>query len=637
MLRSAENARRSNPRLTVPAKIAWLRERLGSLGTQISDKTLTTLLTVDPSTLRDIEDTSLRIVTSWMSKEIREDPADVRVVKKAVAADAQRLVAVPDVAMAVAEVSQGSIRPNQLFNEERTAARQERARATVPPSYGLVMRGEPVITKGETVLPEHIQKFEALGLRRPKLDWRTVTCITAFVAVVVLLVTGYLWRYYPDVYASTKALWLLALIVVVSTLMLRIGGSMLGIPLTPAQVGYLGILWVVTAGMFITVLVNQQVAVLITALLSIVVSMLLNNELRYASSAFLTSLVAIYSVANIRDRYDQMKAGGALAAIGLLLVWVTGGIAGDEISDMLVGSFFATVLIPAAAMVLFFFGTVPLERPFDRTTHISLLELADTNRPLLRRLVMEAPGTYTHSMAVGHLAETAAEAIAADSLAARVAAYYHDIGKIRRPHFFIENQRVENVHDRINPTLSTLVITSHIKDGIEIAREFRLPKIVQDVIAQHHGTSLVQYFYSQFADEQDPSTALEQQFRYGGPKPCTKEAAIVMLADSVEAASRCLDKPTPGKIEMLINRVVSDKLRDGQLDECELTFKEVSGITSAFVRALIGTMHARIEYPDALSAEGRKLVANGSADSEPAEDSGEDAPAEEPGPTAAAG
>ena len=636
--RTVESARRRFGRQQVARAIPDIRSKLGSLlGSQVSDQTLGVLLTVDPSTLREIEDNALRVVTSAMTREIHEDPADVRTARKMVMAQAAGLSDNAAVARAVGEVSQASIRPNQIYNEERTLARQEQARDSVPPTYGLIVRGEPVIQKGERVLSEHIEKFEALGLTRPMLDWKSIACTTLFVSLTVALVTLYLWRYHPDVYASTKTLLLLALIVLVSTFFLRIGGSMLGIPLSPAQVGYLAILWVVTAGMFLTVLVSQQVALLIAALLSIVVSMILSNELRYAASAFLTSLVGIYSVANIRDRYDQMRAGGGLALVGVLLVWITGGIANDPLKDMLVGTFYAGVLVPAAAVLLFFFGTVPLERPFGRTTHISLLELADTNKPLLRRLVMEAPGTFTHSMAVGHLAETAAEAIDADPLAARVASYYHDIGKMRRPHFFIENQRVENVHDRMNPTLSTLVITSHLKDGIDIAKEFRLPKIVQDVIAQHHGTSLVQYFYSQFAGEQDPSTALEQQFRYGGPKPQTKEAAIVMLADSVEAASRCLDKPTPTKIEMLVNRVVAEKLRDGQLDECDLTFREVSKITSSFTRALIGTMHARIEYPDAASPEARKTAVNGNTDSEQPKDTGEAAPDEEPGPTAAIG
>ncbi len=636
-LQTVESYRRAGGDLSVADKVVAIRAKLGSQpGTEVSDRALITLLKVDDAAMRKIHDDAVRLVSAAMSHPIFEDPANVRETRRGVVAEARKLISNPAIAAAVAEISQACIVPNQSYDEEHTRVLQEQARAEVRPIITQVNRGDVVIRKGDVVSPEHIEKFEALGLRHPRVDWQSIASITVFVTLTVALVTLYLWRYYPEVYASTKTLWLLAIIVLFSTFALRLGGSLLGIPLSPEQVGYLAILWVVAAGMFLTVLVNQQVALLITALFSIVISMILNNELRYAASALLTSIVGIYSVANIRDRYDQMRAGGALAIVGVLLVWITGGIANDTVSEMIKGTFYAGVLIPAAAVMLFFFGTVPLERPFQRTTHISLLELADTNRPLLRRLVMEAPGTYTHSMAVGHLAETAAEAIGADSLSARVASYYHDIGKMRRPHFFIENQRVENIHDRMNPTLSTLVITSHIKDGLEIAKEYRLPKLVQDIIAQHHGTSLVQYFYSQFTGEQDPSTALEQQFRYGGPKPRTKEAAIVMLADSVEAASRCLDKPTPTKIEMLVNRVVAEKLRDGQLDECDLTFREVSKLTASFTRALIGTMHARIEYPDT-TAEGRKTAANGSADTEQPEDSGEAEQAEEPGPTAAAG
>jgi hypothetical protein len=330
-----------------------------------------------------------------------------------------------------------------------------------------------------------------------------------------------------------------------------------------------------------------------------------------------------------------MRAGGAISATGIMLVRITGGIANDPLQTLIEGTIWAGVLVPLVATSLFFFGTAPLERPFGRTTHMSLLELADTNKPLLRRLVMEAPGTYTHSMTVGHLAETAAEKIEADPLVARVASYYHDIGKIRRPHFFIENQAIDNVHDRMNPTLSALVITSHIKDGIDTAREFRIPKVVLDIISQHHGTSLVQYFYNQYSGEQEPSTAVEQQFRYPGPKPQTKEAAVVMLADAVEAASRGLAKPTPAKIELLVNQIVAGKLRDGQLDECELTFKNLSSITDCFVRALTSIMHARIDYTEASGAEDRKT--DGDSDSELAGDSSEAAQNSGSGTTAALG
>ena len=634
---TVEDLRTAKANVTAPEAVGKIREKLGNLlGKHISDESFTMILTVDPKTLREIEDSSLQILSAAMGKEIRDDPVMMRDARKAIVADVRKLLGDSVLTTVVSEVAQDSLRANQVYSEERTLARQEKSQESVQPIYRQIMRGELVIAKGEPVLQEHIDKFEALGLRHPKVDYKSVLSLTLFVIVAVLLVVALLSKYHPDVYNSFGALLLLSILVILSTLALRIGGSMLGLNLTPEQVGFLGILWVVTASMFIAVLLNPHVAVVIASLLSLVLSLPLSNDLRYASSALITALVGIYSVANIRDRNEFLRAVGLLASTGILMVWIMGGINNDPLQQMLEGSMWAAV-IAAIATTIFWFGIMPLERPFGTATHVSLLELANTNRALLRRLVMEAPGTYTHSMAVGYLAETAAEAIGADSLVARVASYYHDIGKIRRPHFFVENQNVENVHDRMNPTLSALVITSHMKDGIEIAKEFRLPRIVQDVIGQHHGTSLVQYFYQQATGEQDPSTALEQQFRYPGPKPQTKEAAIVMLADSVEAASRCLVKPTPAKIELLVNRVVAEKLRDGQLDECVLTFREVSKITDAFVRALTGTMHARIEYPDAPSTEIRKIAPNADSDTELTKDSGEDPAVEEPDTTGAAG
>ncbi|MCE5198026.1 HDIG domain-containing protein [bacterium] len=633
IFRTVEDTRSSANRVSASAGAVKVRSQLGSLiGSHVSDPTLAYLLAISENDLRDVEDNVLRIVSATMGREIREDPADMRDAREKAMREATKLLHDQRKALVVGEIAQDVLRPNRIYNEERTIALQEKARKKVQPVNRLITRGDLVIAKGEPVLQEHLDKFEALGLTHPTLDYRSILCYALLVILMMWIVVTYLLRYHPDVYANTRAMWLLALIAMVSTLALRVGGSMLGINLSPAHVGYLGILWVVVAGMFMAVLINPQVSVVIVALLSIVLSLLLNNELKYATTALITALVGIYSVANIRDRHDLMRAGGALAAVGVLLVWITGGLGNDNFTTMMEGTFWAGVIIPLVTVSLFFFGTVPLERPFGRTTHISLLELADTNKPLLRRLVMEAPGTYTHCMTVGHLAESAAESIGADPLVARVASYYHDIGKIRRPHFFIENQNIENVHDRMNPTLSALVITSHIKDGVDIAQEFRVPKVVLDVISQHHGTSLVQYFYNQYTGEQEPSTAVEQQFRYPGPKPQTKEAAVVMLADAVEAASRGLAKPTPSKIELLVNRIVADKLRDGQLDESDLTFKDLSKISEGFVRTLVSINHARIDYGE---AEARK-TADADSDSELTKDTGEGAQDPERGPTAAA-
>ncbi len=626
ILATVESVRKGYPEQSADAKLTIVRDRLSTaVGSRIPDTTYLSLLSIDAAALSQIEDESLRIVSASMSREIRDHPSDVRTAQNEVSEEAARLISDPRKATLVGELARDAIRPNRIYNPTRTIDMQESAQARVRPDYKMISRGEVVVAKGEPVLEEHLEKLQALGLRNPQVDYRSVSALTALVTLAVLLVGAYLARYYPEMYQTTKALLLLSLLAVVGTLALRISGSLLGINLTIDQVGYLGVLWVVTVGMLVAALINAQVSVIIAALLAIVLSLMLNGELRFAVNAFMTAIVGILGVADIRDRTDLARAVGLLGVAGVTLVWVTGGLTDESYFNMRMGTVWAGLIVPIGAGAVFLIGTVPLEKLFGLTTHLSLLELADTNKPLLRRLVMEAPGTYTHSMAVGHLAESAAEAIGADSLLARVASYYHDIGKIRRPHFFVENQNIENVHDRINPTLSALVITSHIKDGVEIAREYKLPKMVTDIINQHHGTSLVQYFYEQAMGVQDSTGGLESQFRYNGPKPKSKEAALIMLADSVEAASRAMSKPTRATIELVVNKVVAEKLRDGQLDESDLTFKEVSKITDAFITALTGTLHARIDYAEVLD----KKAANGDPDTRPTANNGEDSATDE--------
>jgi cyclic-di-AMP phosphodiesterase PgpH len=237
---------------------------------------------------------------------------------------------------------------------------------------------------------------------------------------------------------------------------------------------------------------------------------------------------------------------------------------------------------------------------FEITTDITLLELSDLNRPLLRRMVLEAPGTYHHSLMVGNLAEAASDAIGANSLLARVGAYYHDIGKIEKSEYFSENEtECKSHHEGLTPSMSALIITSHVKDGVEIAKKYKLNRTITDFIAQHHGTGLIYYFYQRALEKVDDDDALKEEgFRYPGPKPQTKEAAIVLLADSVEAASRALDDPTPARIESLVQKIINNKFIDSQLDECELTLKDMHKISKSFVRILTGTFHTRVEYPE---------------------------------------
>jgi len=239
------------------------------------------------------------------------------------------------------------------------------------------------------------------------------------------------------------------------------------------------------------------------------------------------------------------------------------------------------------------------ESTFDIVTNIKLLELSNPNHPVQKKLLLEAPGTYHHSVLVANLAEVAAEQVGGNPVLARVAAYYHDIGKIKRPMFFKENQvGRDNPHDKINPNLSTLIITSHVKDGIEIAKEYKLPKVIRDAIEQHHGTSLVKYFYVTAKNNSErPEEIKEEDFRYSGPIPTSKENAILMLADGVEAAVRSISEPTKGKIEEMVNNIIKARVNESQLDNCDLTLKDLDKIRAAFLKALSGIYHQRIEYP----------------------------------------
>jgi len=264
-----------------------------------------------------------------------------------------------------------------------------------------------------------------------------------------------------------------------------------------------------------------------------------------------------------------------------------------------------------------------LETAFSITSMVKLLELTNPNHYLLKRLLLEAPGTYHHSLMVGNLAEASAESIGANPLLVRVGAYYHDIGKLKRPDYFVENQQgFDNPHEKIAPALSALIITSHVKDGVELAREAHIPEDIIDFIEQHHGTSLAKYFYSRALEEDRDGNISEDNFRYAGPKPQSKEVALVMLADSVEAAIRSLSEPTPAKIKNMVRLIIKDKLNDDQLESSALTFKDLDVIANSFCKILEGVYHRRIEYPEIIIKEFQKRrESHGDHDHQPAEQS----------------
>jgi len=345
---------------------------------------------------------------------------------------------------------------------------------------------------------------------------------------------------------------------------------------------------------------NLEIALLVTLAASVSVASISRNPFQLALLSLVSGILAIVLLQGARRRTTIIRAGlivGIVQVIALIFIdrlWL--GLANRYLFLVLNG-------IVSSIIVL---GVLPLfEYLFKTATNISLLELADFNHPLLKRMILEAPGTYHHSLVVGNLSETACGAVGANALLARIGAYYHDIGKLQKPEYFSENQEVsENKHDTLSPTMSKLIIMNHVKEGVELAKKYKLKPTLIDFILQHHGDSLVYYFYRRALETlEEDQEVKEEGFRYPGPKPDTKETAIVLLSDSVEAATRALKEPTPAKIEEVVHKVVNNKFIDGQLDECDLTLRDLEKISSIFIRILSGIYHSRVTYPEEAGSE----------------------------------
>jgi hypothetical protein len=553
-------------------------------------------------------------VSAAMDNDIRDDHVQDLQRARLLAAGQIAASALPrDWLPGVTALAEAVIRSNRQMDFRATASQREAARANVTPQISQIFAGQIIVRHGEIVTPDVIAQLRALGLQNPRLKWGAVLSITLLVAFMVAIVMVYLYRFQPAVYGSTRTLLLLAILVGLSFFQLKLAGSLLGVHLTEVEFGYAGMMCVSASAMLIAALINARLATFVTALMAALSGLILANDLRFCLMTMVSGTVAIFAVADIRNRSDVLRTVAVLATANIALAVVLGQIQGDPL-DEIPQSIVWAVFAAGISVGIFWLGGALFERLFGIATHLRLLELSDPNKPLLQKFCQIAPGTYTHSVIVGNLAVVAAEAIGADTLLCRVGSYYHDLGKMNRPDYFVENQAGGlNVHERLSPSLSALILTQHVRDGIEIADREKLPQVIKDFITEHHGTSLIKYFYHQQTNgDGDAVPGLEQHFRYAGPKPQSRETAILMLADSVEAASRTLDKPTPGRITDLVERIINTQLADGQLDECDLTLMDLRRIRDAFIRLLSGTLHNRVEYPELLKDQ--KLEKNGPAD-----------------------
>ncbi|MGB4694096.1 MAG: HDIG domain-containing metalloprotein [Limnochordia bacterium] len=530
------------------------------------------------------------LVLAAMEERISED--GLRDARDAFEESVKRSGLRDDLEQAAVVLGRQLIRPNLVLDTERVQEAVAQAEQAVQPVQ--IIQGEIIIRKGDVVRPEHISLMRDVGLLKTGRDYGAAAGRTLLVLAVVALMGVYLRQNRLQVLENPAHMGLVGSVVVTVLLLGRLF-SMLAWPeavyLNPSAL----------VGLLLTLLLDPKVATMATVVTAVLLGVISDFSWAVGILALVGGLTAVLSVSKVSQRGDLMRAGSIVGGVNVLLM-VALGLVGKD-SGLLIHSYLGLLSGVLASIVAI--GVLPyLESAFKITSPIRLLELSNPNHPLLRRLMLEAPGTYHHSILVGNLAEAAAEAVGADGLLARVGSHYHDIGKLKRPYFFVENQvGKDNPHDKMAPSLSTLIVTSHVKDGLELASEYKLPDVVTQFIAQHHGTDLVRFFYHRATEASEDSSVEEKDFRYPGPKPQGKEVAIVSLADAVEAAVRSLTKPTPGKIEGLVRKIIKDRLNSGQLDESDLTFQDMDRIANAFVKVIMGMFHTRVEYPEKITKE----------------------------------
>ncbi|MDI6801870.1 MAG: HDIG domain-containing protein [Thermodesulfovibrionales bacterium] len=428
--------------------------------------------------------------------------------------------------------------------------------------------------------------------------------IGSFLIAAVILFIFYrdIKRYKPAYLKDYKMLLLLGLLLTGTLLLGRVFGYLeFGLQKGlnfPAGNSYIFGIPIPLGAMLITLIFDFHTAIIFSFAISLLTGIWLDNPL-FTVYSFIGSLTAAFSVIRCKKRSALIKGGAYISGVNIITAGIILLLSGSLFSSVAPSTFLFAALSGIMVTAIVSIALPVIEYSFGVITDISLVELLDLDQPLMRNLMITAPGTYHHSVIVGNLAEAAAEAVGANPLLAMVAAYYHDIGKIKMPEYFVENQKTSvSKHDKLTPHMSSMILISHVKEGVELVKQYKLPHLVVDVMQQHHGTGLITYFYQRAVEQSPGEIPLQDNYRYPGPKPQTRVAAIVMMADAVEAASRTLSDPTPARVSALVDRIINNIFLDGQIDECELTLKDISEIKKRFTYILTSIFHRRIEYPE---------------------------------------
>lgn len=568
-----------------------------------------TILTLSPAQLSQLQQDTLVTLSSVMGNGngIRDNALGIQEAQGFVARLTRQETTSSSQRLFLTTLTQSLVAPNTFLNRSATNSRRAAAAARVP--LVKVLKGEVVVQQGQVVTPGDMEVLRQLGLLSQGWDAGPIIGSMIFVTAAVALVGGYFWFLRRPLLENWRITTMTGLILVVG-----VGAAdvLSGVP-------GLSYLVVPTVAIMVTALVDAGLGLVMSGVLAMATAVLTGVDVTVALVAFFGGIAGVFGTSRLSQRYDILRAGLLVGGVNLITLFGLDVMQGASLLQPQVWQYFVWAVVDGLFASILAMGSIPLlEGPFGMITAMKLIELSNPNQPLLRKLLVEAPGTYHHSIMVGNLAEAATEAVGGNSLLARVGAYYHDIGKSKRPYFFVDNQfGAENPHDRLAPTLSAIIISSHVRDGIELAREYHVPDPIVNFIREHHGTTLIRYFYEKALDQDTGEGVEESDFRYDGPRPQSKETAIVMLADASEATVRTLKNPTPPAIEQVVRRLIKERLEDGQLDDSNLTLKELDVIARTFTRVLTGVFHQRIEYPDRVLKEMERSQGHGNRGTKP--------------------
>jgi len=493
------------------------------------------------------------------------------------------------------------LRPNLIKDETVFNARVEEAIANVPRSSGFVIEQEKIIDKNERITPEIRKKLISLSTKMAEMGMQQggIKLVLPylgkifFILAFLFLLIVYVHLKSPAILKKTKSVFLIALIIIlvaVSTFFISKIVMQEDLP-DPAITTAIG-------AMLLAMIFDEKIGYVGAVILSVFVGSILGNDFNVMAVSFFTGITGIIVIKRLRNRSQLLQA--ILVMIGAYIFILTAmGFMRYVSGEVLLNQIKIAVMIGTATPILTYLLLAIFEKMFDITTDFRLLELSNLNHELMKRLSVEATGTYHHVIQVGNLAEAGAHAVGANSLLARVGSYYHDIGKLEKAEYFIENQLAgENPHQKLTPRMSALILSNHVKRGLELADEYGLPSSIKDIMVQHHGTTVMSFFYQKALAKKGADEVNENDYKYPGPRPQTKEAAIVMLADTIEAATRALKDPTHSRLKGVVDDLVDGRFQEGELDESPLTLRDLERIKEAFVKILAGIFHTRIEYPD---------------------------------------